>query len=403
MSDVPSCGDCGAPLGLAGICTFNRRHRRVDAASVGHRVEWTDSSRTPRWTVSVYLVRDEHVLLVRHKALGMWLPVGGGIEPGERPLSAVVREVREETGFAITAVDCLGFDEHMSGDRLHMNLSHRAEVLTRGEPRSDGSWDMHVWLCFGERPPSGTPKNVREALWKIASTGADERLDERVTMLDEVCKWLDGNAHPVAAAALFEARDAFLLPLARAAASESDAGRRAAEQRARGERACLDKATPRTEEWCVICKREPKDHTSEEYARCMRACGLEPRAANPRPFKHAVLVCEAHALETHEHCEEMELMLNEVPGNFCEGESDAPYEAVRRLRLAYEELANEERRSETARADDPPWVRAPDVWNAAVAQAADLIEWRVKHGTDPRILAGLVRDTRTLTDEKGGA
>ena len=35
---------------------------------------------------------------MRHKRLELWLPVGGEIEPGETPLEAARRELREETG-----------------------------------------------------------------------------------------------------------------------------------------------------------------------------------------------------------------------------------------------------------------------------------------------------------------
>ncbi len=45
-----------------------------------------------------YLVRDGRTLLLKHKKLGMWLPPGGHIEPGETPDEAVLREVLEETG-----------------------------------------------------------------------------------------------------------------------------------------------------------------------------------------------------------------------------------------------------------------------------------------------------------------
>jgi 8-oxo-dGTP pyrophosphatase MutT (NUDIX family) len=36
--------------------------------------------------------------LAYHRALGMWLPPGGHVEPNELPDDAAVREVREETG-----------------------------------------------------------------------------------------------------------------------------------------------------------------------------------------------------------------------------------------------------------------------------------------------------------------
>jgi 8-oxo-dGTP pyrophosphatase MutT (NUDIX family) len=37
-----------------------------------------------------------------------WFTVGGGLEPGETPLDAAVREAFEETGLRLTAADMLG-------------------------------------------------------------------------------------------------------------------------------------------------------------------------------------------------------------------------------------------------------------------------------------------------------
>lgn len=50
------------------------------------------------FTVAVFVVHRGRVLLHRHRKLGMWLPPGGHIEPGELPDEAAVREVLEETG-----------------------------------------------------------------------------------------------------------------------------------------------------------------------------------------------------------------------------------------------------------------------------------------------------------------
>jgi 8-oxo-dGTP pyrophosphatase MutT (NUDIX family) len=60
------------------------------------------------FTVAVFVVSDRRVLLHRHVLLGMWLPPGGHIEPGELPDEAAVREVHEETGVDIILHDQCG-------------------------------------------------------------------------------------------------------------------------------------------------------------------------------------------------------------------------------------------------------------------------------------------------------
>lgn len=53
------------------------------------------------FTVSVYIVSDNKVLLHRHKKAKILLPVGGHIEIDELPEQAAVRESLEETGIKI--------------------------------------------------------------------------------------------------------------------------------------------------------------------------------------------------------------------------------------------------------------------------------------------------------------
>src|SRR5919204_293822 len=50
------------------------------------------------FTVAVFVVHDDRVLLHFHRKLGKWLPPGGHIDPNELPDEAAVREVLEETG-----------------------------------------------------------------------------------------------------------------------------------------------------------------------------------------------------------------------------------------------------------------------------------------------------------------
>lgn len=53
---------------------------------------------TRDFTVAVFVVHDDTVLLHFHEKLNRWLPPGGHIELNELPDNAAVREVLEETG-----------------------------------------------------------------------------------------------------------------------------------------------------------------------------------------------------------------------------------------------------------------------------------------------------------------
>jgi 8-oxo-dGTP pyrophosphatase MutT (NUDIX family) len=53
------------------------------------------------FTVAVFVVRGDQVLLHYHAKLRKWLPPGGHIEPGELPDEAARREVLEETGLVV--------------------------------------------------------------------------------------------------------------------------------------------------------------------------------------------------------------------------------------------------------------------------------------------------------------
>jgi ADP-ribose pyrophosphatase YjhB (NUDIX family) len=52
------------------------------------------------FTATTFVVNKGRVLLHLHKKLGVWLPVGGHIEPNELPQEAALREISEEAGLA---------------------------------------------------------------------------------------------------------------------------------------------------------------------------------------------------------------------------------------------------------------------------------------------------------------
>lgn len=54
--------------------------------------------------VAGYIFSKDKVLLVHHKKLDLWLPVGGHLNKDETPDKALLREIKEETGLDVELI-----------------------------------------------------------------------------------------------------------------------------------------------------------------------------------------------------------------------------------------------------------------------------------------------------------
>lgn len=101
-------------------------------------------------------VRDDKILLARvvspDGGSRHWTLPGGKVEHGEDPYDAVVREVREETGYDVRVDRMLGVDSRTPRPSHHnVGIYYRVRVIG-GQLRNetDGSTDLAEWVDWDD-------------------------------------------------------------------------------------------------------------------------------------------------------------------------------------------------------------------------------------------------------------
>ena len=87
------------------------------------------------FTVAIFVVHDRKVLLIHHRRLDKWLPLGGHVELDEEPEQAALRETREESGFE---VELIGEGKKLVQKRQAIKAGEL--VVLAGPDKNDTAW-----------------------------------------------------------------------------------------------------------------------------------------------------------------------------------------------------------------------------------------------------------------------
>ena len=117
------------------------------------------------FTVAIFVVHDEKILLIHHRKLDKWLPLGGHIELDEDPEQAALREAKEESGLN---VELLGERPPTTSPGTRALLAPRFLDIHRINETHE-----HIGMIYWARPTVAPPGH-QMSQGRVATTLATE-------------------------------------------------------------------------------------------------------------------------------------------------------------------------------------------------------------------------------------
>lgn len=132
------------------------------------------------FTVAIFVVRDAKILLIHHRKLDKWLPLGGHIELDEDPEQAALREAKEESGLD---VELLGERSPTTEPGTRALIAPRFLDIHRITDTHE-----HIGMIYWARPKSGSATLAVEEHHDIRWCSTTE-LDTLQPAMSNAVKW----------------------------------------------------------------------------------------------------------------------------------------------------------------------------------------------------------------------
>lgn len=132
------------------------------------------------FTVAIFVVQDGKVLVVHHRKLNRWLPLGGHIELDEDPEIAALREAEEESGLK---VELIGERPPTTGPGTRALIAPRFLDIHRINEAHE-----HIGMIYWARPSAGQVTLAPSEHLDIRWVSSDD-LDGLVPEMSAAVKW----------------------------------------------------------------------------------------------------------------------------------------------------------------------------------------------------------------------
>jgi 8-oxo-dGTP pyrophosphatase MutT (NUDIX family) len=132
------------------------------------------------FTVAIFVVERGRVLLIHHRKLAKWLPLGGHIELEEDPETAALREAKEESGLD---VELIGERAPTTGNGTRALIAPRFLDIHRINDTHE-----HIGMIYWARPKQGSVTLASAEHYEIRWCAKDD-LGELNPPLSDAVSW----------------------------------------------------------------------------------------------------------------------------------------------------------------------------------------------------------------------